>query len=153
MKETLKLKDIIIKDSFLKTTPSNVKLNKCRDFYKEFGRTDKCILVDRNNVLLDNYIRYLVLKENNVETVVVNKLRDNYSETNTFYVFGRHPCSKKEYVWKLPHNKLNDAENYKIGNRALVKTRYGVKEIIITKTLQSSTPPVKTPIRKVIKCL
>lgn len=153
VKKILKLADIIIKDNFLKTTPSSIKLNRCRDFYKQFGRTDKSILVDKNNVLLDNYIRYLVLRENNVESVTVNVLRDNYFDINTFYVFGRHPCSKREYVWRLPHDKLSDADKYKVGGRALVRTKHGVKEIIITKTLQSLSPPVKTPIRKVIKCL
>lgn len=153
MKKILKLADIIIKDSFLQTAPSSAKLNRCRNFYKKFGRTDKSILVDENNVLLDNYIRYLILKENNVESVTVNVLRDNYFETDTFYIFGRHPCSKKEYVWRLPRNKLSDADKYKVGGRALVRTKHGVKEIIITKTLQSLFPPVKTPVRKVIKCL
>ena len=88
MKKILKLADVIIKDNFLKTVPSSIKLNRCRDFYKQFGRTDKSILVDENNVLLDNYIRYLVLRENNVESVTVNVLRDNYFDINTFYVFG-----------------------------------------------------------------
>ena len=153
MIKTMRVSDIIIKDAFLETTPSKNKMDRCRKFYNKYGKLDKNILVNENNVLLDGYIRYLILKENNVDTAEVEVLGENYSNVNTFYIFGKHPFNKKEYVWRLPNEKMHESSNYQVGGKALVETAYGVKEIQITKTLIAKTPPIKTPIRKIVKYL
>ena len=59
--------DIIISEAFAQTQPKQSKLNRIRDYYLKYGSIDKPIVVNRNNLLLDGYVRYLVLKENNAE--------------------------------------------------------------------------------------
>lgn len=58
------LSDIIINEPFVSSKPRISKLNKIRNYYLEYGDIDEPIIVNRKNVLLDGYIRYLVLKEN-----------------------------------------------------------------------------------------
>lgn len=153
MKKHIKVSDIIITDDFKASVPSIHKIDRCRKFFKKNKKIDKKILLDSDNRLLDGYIRYLVLVENNVEYTTVNVLNENYYGNETFYVFGRHPCSVKEYVWRLPPEKLDDKNKYHIGKKVLVKTKRGTKVIEITRTLLTSTPPAKSYIRKVIRLL
>lgn len=153
MKKEIRISDIIITDAFKATKPSVHKIKKCRKFYNKNRRIDQRILLDSNNRLLDGYIRYLILVENNVECTTVNVLNENYYETETFYVFGRHPCGVKEYVWRLPPEELANKDKYCIGKKILVKTKKGTKVIEITRTLLTSVPPAKSYIRKVIRML
>ena len=153
MQKHIKVTDIIITDDFKMSIPSTYKMNKYRKFFEKNGKIDKKILLDNENRLLDGYIRYLILVENNIEYTTVNVLNDNYYGKETFYVFGRHPCSIKEYVWRLPPEELSNKGKYCIGKKALVKTKRGTKVIEITRTLLTSTPPAKSYIRKVIKLL
>lgn len=153
MEKNIKTSDIIIKDAFKTTKPSIHKINKCKNYFDKNQKIDEKILLDSNNRLLDGYIRYLILVDNNVEYTTVNVLNENYYETETFYIFGRHPCSSKEYVWRLPPKELANKGKYCIGKKVLVKTKRGTKVIEITRTLLALTPPVKSYIRKVIKLL
>lgn len=65
------LSDIIITERFLNNPPKEKKLNKIRRYYSEFGVVDKPIIINKKNVLIDGYIRYLVLKENGREHTYV----------------------------------------------------------------------------------
>lgn len=67
MKRMMKVEDIIVRESFLNTIPKENKMKECRDYWKENQKQDRYIVVDRNNVLVDGYIQYLVLKENGIE--------------------------------------------------------------------------------------
>ena len=58
------ISDIIIPDVFANTKPRQYKIDKIRNYYLEYGCVDKPVTVNGNNVLIDGYIRYLVLKEN-----------------------------------------------------------------------------------------
>ena len=58
--------DVIINERFTSTKPRPSKLNRIRNYYVEHGCLDKPIIVNRKGVLLDGYIRYLILKENNI---------------------------------------------------------------------------------------
>lgn len=62
----VKVSDIIINEPFASSVPKKQKLNRIRAYYNEYRCVDKPLTVNRNNILLDGYIRYLVLKENNV---------------------------------------------------------------------------------------
>lgn len=153
MKKYIKVSDIIITDDFKASVPSIHKIDKCRKFFDKNQKIDKKILLDSDNRLLDGYIRYLILVENNIEYTTVNVLNENYYGKETFYIFGRHPCSVKEYVWRLPPEELANKDKYCIGKKILVKTKRGTKVIEITRTLLTSVPPAKSYIRKVIKLL
>lgn len=67
----MKLSDIKISDAFANSIPSEKKLNECRYNWSKWHRQDRYIVVNHDNVLIDGYIMYLVLKENNVEEVEI----------------------------------------------------------------------------------
>ena len=71
MMKWVKVEDIVISDEFANSKPRQGKLNRIREHYKEYGCVDKPIVVNRKNLLLDGYKRYLVLKENNAEWAYV----------------------------------------------------------------------------------
>lgn len=136
--------DIIISNDFAAHPPKENKMKVCREAYDQ-GIKDRRLVVTPNNVLVDGYVLYLVMKENGFHgTVDVNMKR--YSTT---YVFGKHEGSDKEYVWyaNMSFKKLRD----KIGQTAMVETRLGVQPIIITKVIKSYSAPVKGKIRKVVE--
>ena len=65
----MKLSDIKISEAFANSIPSNKKLNECRNNWNQWNRQDRYIVVNRENELIDGYIQYLVLKENNTYNV------------------------------------------------------------------------------------
>ena len=73
MKVEVRLSDIIIPSHMKATPPREEKMNKVRAFYKKNHRIDKPIILNKDNLLLDGYVRYLVLLENNVKHTIVEK--------------------------------------------------------------------------------
>lgn len=67
----ISLSDIIIMERFLNYPPKEKKLNKIRRYYSEYGVIDKPIIINKKNVLIDGYIRYIVLKESVRENAYV----------------------------------------------------------------------------------
>ena len=67
MKRMMKLSDIKIKQSYLETIPSKEKMDECRKYWKTHSSQDRYIVVDHDDLLIDGYIQYLILKENNIE--------------------------------------------------------------------------------------
>lgn len=151
----MKVSDIGIKKAFKRTEPREEKMKFCREFYKNNGYIDKPIIVDGRGVLIDGYIRYLVLRENNVNEVNVVVRGDISSrQPNTkIYVFGKHQMNGKEYCWVVNNNTSN-MEFLKIGNKAIVKTSHGKEKITITRVEKSIFPPyTQKKVKGVIKCL
>ena len=70
----MKLSEIKISNAFASTTPREDKVKVCRNYWEENHEQDRDIVVNKNNVLIDGYIQYLVLKENSVEEAFVNNL-------------------------------------------------------------------------------
>lgn len=58
----MRLSEIKIPADFESSIPNTNKYEKCKKYYKETGNQDRYIVVDENNVLVDGYIMYLVLK-------------------------------------------------------------------------------------------
>ena len=78
----------------------------------------------------------------------------NYRECNTTYIYGVHPNSNstKERVWRVPNSWWNGwAENLNIGDMLLVKTKYGLAPIKITKIERLNECPVDTPVKTVVR--
>jgi len=73
--------DIIILDSFREKRPSIDKINKKLEYYKLYNGFEKDIVVNKDNVLVDGYINYLIYKMMNVEMVRVSvedvEVKDN----------------------------------------------------------------------------
>lgn len=172
----MKLTDIKIKDSFLNSIPTEEKVNACRQHWDESHEQDRYIVVNHDNYLIDGYIQYLVLKENDVDSAEV-KISDkkrkrwsrknihfkvqksnktNYRECETTYVYGIHPKSKstKERVWRVPNSWWNGwADSFNIGDMMLVHTKHGLAPIEITKIEGLSKCPVDIPVKTVVRKL
>lgn len=72
--KTMKLSEIKISNAFAVTTPREDKVNACREYWEENHEQDRDIVVNKDNVLVDGYVQYLVLKEKGIEEVFVKKL-------------------------------------------------------------------------------
>lgn len=172
----MRLSDIKIKDSFANSVPTEEKVNVCRQYWNENHEQDRYIVVDHNNFLIDGYIQYLVLKENDVDVAEVKisnqkrkrwsrkntqlkaqkSNRINYRECETTYIYGIHPKSKsiKERVWRVPNSWWNGwTDGLDIGDMLLVKTKYGLVPIEITKIERLSECPVDIPVKTVVRKL
>ena len=139
----MKLSDIKIRDAFANSIPSEEKMEECRQNWNKWQRQDRYIVVNPGNVLIDGYIQYLVLKENNVEEAEVKIstrrkkrwYRKNVEDSNvphcrnetTTYVYGVHPNSKdtQTYMWRVPKNWINGADNVQIGDTIICFTKNG----------------------------
>lgn len=162
-----KLSDIKISDSFANTTPREEKMNECRENWKNFHRQDRYIVVNTDGVLIDGYIQYLVLKENNVEDAqikVSNKRKKCWYRKNTHnwgfpyyrkepttYVYGVHLNSfdNKEYIWRVPKSWTWFAENVQICDKILCNTKHGVAPVVVTKVQITDECPVDFRVKKV----
>ena len=167
----MKLSDIKISDAFANSIPRVEKLNECRNSWNLWNRQDRYIVVNSDNVLIDGYIQYLVLKENNVEEVEVeisNKPKEcwyrknmedweipYYRNNTTTYVYGIHPNSKytKEFVWRVPKSwsELGWEDGLNIGDEILVDTKFGIKPVVVTKIEIADKCPVNIPVKRVVK--
>lgn len=147
----MKVSNIKIKPSFSRTNPSLEKLNVCRKYFKDNGKLDSKIVVNQKNYLIDGYIRYLVLIENDVDEIDVVRKKPSNNQTEKVYVYGYHSNSDKEYVWKVP--KGLSTNNIFVGGKVLVNTRFGLKPITVTRVEKSINPPSPLPIKRVVRCL
>lgn len=146
----MKLSDIKVPKSFAATTPKEEKMSLCRDFWNNNHKQIKDIVVNKDNILVDGYVQYLVLKENGVDDAEVVKLsrkrvfinrernhkrehvEPNYKRKVTTYIFGIHPKSNmKEYVWRVPASWEGWENDLLPGDRIWVHTEYGIKPIEI----------------------
>ena len=65
----VQLEDIIISEGFKTSNPSSEKIKKKLDLYNQNGEFDKCVVIDKNNVLVDGYITYLIAKMFDIKTL------------------------------------------------------------------------------------
>lgn len=158
------LSNIKIMKSFQDTVPREYKMNKCRQHWQKYGCQDRYIVVDSNGYLIDGYIQYLVLKENNIdeaEVVFADKKRRIYKRKphfnygTTTYVFGKHKSSDKEYVWRIPKSWFENgkANEIHIGDNIIVYTRYGFKVVTVTRMETLDECPVNRTVYKILKKL
>jgi hypothetical protein len=63
--------DIIIQESFKNTHPSIDKMIKKLDYYKKYNRFDNDIIINKDNVLINGYINYLLCKTLNKDLIKV----------------------------------------------------------------------------------
>lgn len=164
----MKLSDIKVPKSFAATTPKEEKMSVCRNFWNNNHKQIKDIVVNKDNILVDGYVQYLVLKENGVEDADVVKLgrkkmcnhreckhkkeyvEPNYKREVTTYIFGVHPKSHmKEYVWRVPTSWKGWENDLLPGDRIWVHTEYGIKPIIITRIEWLDRCPVNMQVKKV----
>lgn len=142
------LSKIHITKAFRRTTPRASKMNECREYYRQHGRIDKDIIINKYGILIDGYVRYLVLMENGVNTSEVLMLGVGENEVlnsmhdvdGKWYVFGRHETSPKEFCWVV-NNSTRHLEHMRIGNHMMVRTKNGIQKAMVTNIIRSETPP------------
>lgn len=61
-RKNITLDEIVIQDSFKENKPSLEKITERLNYYKDNGKFEKEITVNKDNVLLDGYITYLICK-------------------------------------------------------------------------------------------
>lgn len=162
--KVMKLKDIKITSAFENTVPSSYKIEKHREYWNTNHRQLKPITVDRNNVLRDGYIQYLILKENGVEEATIvrkkkykklkeRKIIPSYRNSNTTYIFGTHPNSNcvKEFCWRVPASWGNWADNIEIGDTVLCQTKFGFSPVVVSRVEVLDKPPVEMRVKRVAK--
>ena len=71
MTRAVNISQIRIKGSFKNSVPNDYKLAQCREYWSKHGFYLHDIIVNDKGYLVDGYIQYLVLKENNIKDVVV----------------------------------------------------------------------------------
>ena len=167
----MKMSDIKISKAFANSIPSEKKLNECRNNWNQWHQQDRYIVVNPDNVLIDGYIQYLVLKENNIdeaEIKISNRRKKRWCRKNvedwnvphykneiTTYVYGVHPNSNytKEFVWRVPKSWTWFAENIQVGDSILCKTKFGIAPVIVTKVDVLDKCPVDFRVKRVAKCI
>lgn len=169
-----KLSEIKISDAFASTIPSEEKMCECRYNWNTYHRQDRYIVVNQDGYLIDGYVQYLVLKENNIDEAEIKishcrKKRwyrkntedwniPHYRSEETTYIYGKHYNERKgeyskEYVWRVPKSwsELGWENGLECGDRIFADTNYGIKEIVVTKIEKTDICPVCIPVRRVVK--
>ena len=168
---TMNLSDIIISESFANTIPSEKKMNECRYNWRMYGKQDRFIVVDHNNVLIDGYIMFLILKEHKEEYAEIKisnckkkrwkrkNIEDwdtpRYRENPTTYIYGMHyNIAKgefsKEYMWRVPESWGNWADNIQIGDTILCATKNSYTPVVVSKIEVLDKCPIDIPVKRVI---
>ena len=132
--------------------------------------------MDRNKVLVDGYIQYLVLKENEIDEAEIrigkmmklNRWRrminedswdkPEYREKTTTYITCVHVNSvnNKEYMWRVPNKWVEVAKNLQIGDVVFCRNKNKMSTpVVIVKIEVLDRCPVDYPVskmcRKIIK--
>lgn len=156
------MEDIKISKAFVATKPRTEKIEKRKMEYLKTGKQGKCIAIDKNGTLVDGYAMYLALNSIGVKEVEVeyqNKAKRfhevpvTYKNRMTTYIYGVHqpPCSRKEYVWRIPNTRIDLKSSIAVGDKVLTANACGTAIVNVTKIEVSDKPPVKGKIKKVIK--
>lgn len=150
----MKLSEIKIPEPFKACQPNAYKLEACRRCFEQNHRLDRNIVVNRDGVLVDGYIGYLVLMENGVESADVVCASDDrqLGGSKTVYVFGTHWKGGEEYCWRVT-SRTADVLNLAVGRRAIVKTQFGRRTILVSRVEQRTDCPVSTKVKRVYRCL
>jgi hypothetical protein len=163
----MKMSEIKISDEFLAAYPSEWKIEKCRKNWEKYGKQDRYIVVNNNNVLTDGYIQYLVLQENGIEyaqTINSPKHKEQlnlnktakvfyptYRYKPTVYVYGHHPNSKDRttYLWYIPDAWDDFISRLHVGNLIFCNTKFGCSPVVVDKIKKLDHCPVDIPVKRV----
>ena len=162
MRTTVKLSSIKIPKSYAVTTPSEKKVKTKRKKYRK-GKL-RAITINTDGFLINGYINYLILKENNVEDAEVNivdiKKNDNrnvsesYRNIKTTYIYGKHPNNKSEKIciWRIPNkeNWMKFSETVLPDDLIFCKTKFGCSPVIVQAIQTLDKCPVEFPVKKVL---
>lgn len=142
----MKISDIKVPYIFLNSPPNSHKIKKCKDYYYKYGKLDKPITINKNGILIDGYVRYVVAKELGLKECPVCK------QEIRIYVKGRHSVPGKMYWWMV---KKQDEEMFinkvNIGDSIYVNTKKGICPVVVTSIKTRINPPIQKKIKTVVK--
>lgn len=124
------LQSIIILDSFKTTPPAQRKIDKKRDYYKQFGELPADIVINEDNVLIDGYSTYITALEYGFVNVPV---RVGAVEVIEAY----HHAGQQLYKWAVPQHLIG---KIKIGDKCTVRTSRGIRRVRVAAVLQQTLP-------------
>ena len=161
---------IRITSAFTESTPAKSKMEECKENWNKWHRQDRYLVVTPgNNVLIDGYIQYLVLKENGIEEAEVKistrrkkrwvrkNIEDwkepHYRTEPTTYVYGKHinGFGNKEYMWRIPKSWTWMQAKILIGDTIVCNTKYGISPVLVTNIVTLDKCPVDIPVKRVAR--
>lgn len=164
----MRLSEIVIPEEFQQSKPREAKMQKCRDLMEKYRHQDRFLVVNRNNVLIDGYIQYLVLKEKGIKTAEVKRLDckvpnfarmdeiPKYKREITTYVYGvfkrKDGTFSKQYVWRVPKSLSDRGWDRDLlpGDKVFVSVNGKEKYVTVTKIHRTDKCPVVMPVKKVM---
>lgn len=118
------LADIVIRQEFLDHPPREEKILAKKSEYNSTGKLRRGMSVTSGGILVDGYAAFLALKALGKKSAQF-KLRDEMPVVEAV-----HPASpEKPYYWRINHS---NGVKFSKGDHIAVKTRYGVKEAVVT---------------------
>ena len=155
----INIKDVHVPESYASSHPRQEKLDAVIVYVQENNRLDRPLILNKDNVLIDNYLRYLAAQHFGMSKVpyVVGDYSEEREEQNNqtmTYVVGKFYRCPKEYTWKNP-----DELPVAVGDKVLVKSKDKKKQIdtvtvvTVVNVYKSNNPALKRhkPILKVYK--
>lgn len=139
--DKINISKIIIPEALSKSKPSKLKLNNVKAYYAEHGEFDKPVILTKDNILIDNYIRYLAAAQLGINEIPYFETQECSGQSMVMYVVGKFPNCEKEYTWKLLKNIDINA-----GDKVLVKTKTADKVktvnrvVTVVRIFQSDSP-------------
>lgn len=123
----ININDIKIPEYF--SPPNDEKYREKEHMYMVSGYLSP-IIINHNNLLIDGYISYLILKRVGVDEVECI-LTDDSNDICT-YIRGTHLNSKKEYTWVVPRRLLKRfANKISPGDRVFCYSNKRVAPVIV----------------------
>lgn len=142
------ISDIVISDGFTKTTPNISKVERIREYFNVYNTIDKPVTISSGNVLIDGYIRYLIAKENNIQSIPCVISDKNFKPKKPMkYIVGSFD-NGSEYIWKI-RNKLD----VNVGDKVLVANKNGKAVVSVVDVFESDNKDMRKhkPVLKVIE--
>lgn len=164
----MKLAEIRIPKRFLETKPKEEKMQACRDYMDKHHKQSKPVVLDENNLLVDGYVQYLVLKEREIEDVNVKILKGfwkhekdkddipKYRTEMTTYIYGvfkrKDGSYSKQYMWRVPKSWSDNGWERDVlpGDKIFVDSKGRNNIAIVTKIHRTETCPVDYPVKRVL---
>lgn len=157
IRENYSLTKIKIPDKFMKTLPSERKIEEKKKVLVNNNTRKISIVINHKRELTDGFATYLaagILKIEHLNVIQTNvweefNIKNN---TKTTFVYGKHPNSviDKEYVWRVPISKEITLGNIRKGDNLMVATKFGPAPIVVTKIERKQYSPITGKIKTVI---
>lgn len=161
----LEISEIKIPNSYLQSTPKRKKIDEAIEYYKLNGRFDRPIVINNENILVDNYARYIAALElgiNKINCANIQEYKAIYptlypgkkfqpktiNNHPKLYVIGKFQNCNKEYTWINKH-RLDISVGDKIVVSCNNKRGYGI--VTVVEVFESSDSNLKH--KRVIKKL